>query len=226
MPRVSAVIVAAGEGRRFGRPKALVTLRGRPLLAWSLDVLRAVPAVTECVVVVREETLEEAEALLGGPGRAVIGGSRRQDSVENGARATREDADLVLVHDAARPLVRPAEVAAVLDAADAYGAAVLAIRARDTIKRADAGGFVVETPPRETLWHAQTPQVARRDLLLEGLEAARREGRTVSDDVAVVEALGHPVRLVEGSADNLKITTPGDLPLAEAILVRREEGEA
>ncbi len=225
---VSAVVVAAGEGRRFGRPKPFVEMKGRTLLAWALDAIRPTPGIEGIVLVVRPGSVADLEAERGdelrdlGVTKIVEGGARRQDSVENGALAVGPDIDLVLVHDAARPLVRAEDVARVTAAAAEHGAAVLAVRARDTIKRGDAKGFVIESPSRADLWQAQTPQVVRRDLLLDALARAREGGRDVTDDVGAVEAIGGIVRLVEGHRDNVKVTVPEDLAVVKALLEGRE----
>jgi 2-C-methyl-D-erythritol 4-phosphate cytidylyltransferase len=232
MDTVAAVVVAAGDGRRFGRPKPFVEVRGRTLLQWSLRALRTAPGLTECILVARPEDRDELEAERGeelarwGVTRIVAGGARRQDSVENGVHALDDSIDLVLVHDAARPLVRRGDVAKVVAEAAVHGAAVLSVPARDTIKRVDAEGLVVETPDRGALWQAQTPQVVRRALLLEALQHVRAEGLSVSDDVAAVEALGRPVKVVGGHRDNVKVTVPEDLAVVEALLEIRERRRA
>jgi 2-C-methyl-D-erythritol 4-phosphate cytidylyltransferase len=151
---------------------------------------------------------------------AVAGGAERQDSVRAGLRALPGDVSFVAVHDAARPLVRAADVARVVAAAREHGAALLAVRVRDTLKRV-RGGRVVETPPRDECWAAQTPQVFRRDWLEEALAKAEADGFLGTDDAQLVERLGLPVRVVEGDPANLKITFPEDLALAEARLRER-----
>ena len=148
---------------------------------------------------------------------AVAGGRERQDSTRAGLAALPADVDLVAVHDAARPLVRPEDVERVVSAAREGGAALLAVPVRDTIHHV-RDGLLAETPPRETCWAAQTPQAFRRDWLEEALAKAAAEGTVGTDDAGLVRALGVPVRVVEGDPRNLKITTWEDLAVAEAWL--------
>ncbi|MDQ2809576.1 MAG: 2-C-methyl-D-erythritol 4-phosphate cytidylyltransferase, partial [Chloroflexota bacterium] len=155
----------------------------------------------------------------------VPGGARRQDSADHGlaallaaAAAAGATLDLVLVHDGARPLTPPAVITGVIAAARQHGAAIAAIPARDTIKVADAGGRIRATPDRATLWQAQTPQAFRADLLVAAYQAAQARNLTVTDDAALLEALGIPVYLAPGDARNLKITLPDDLLIAAALL--------
>jgi 2-C-methyl-D-erythritol 4-phosphate cytidylyltransferase/2-C-methyl-D-erythritol 2,4-cyclodiphosphate synthase len=241
-PKASGVIVAAGLGTRLakalpkGAPKkALVPVAGHPLVAWSTWALARTPGVDEVVVVVHAEELaameeggtaaELAQALrAAGATRFVAGGARRQDSVENGVSACRDDEGrLVLVHDAARPLLDPADAGRALERAHEAGAALLAVPMRDTTKRVDAGGRIQETVPRELLWRAQTPQVARRADLLEALAAARSDGVDVTDEAAALERMGRPVVVVEAPETNFKVTTAADLARAEALLTERGE---
>lgn len=227
--RVAAVLVAAGRGERFGQavPKAFVPLAGRPLVLRAAEALSAVAEVVCVQPVVPADALERFAALVAGASvspklaPAVAGGAERQDSVAAGLDVLPADIEWVAVHDAARPLVRPADVARVVAAAAESGAAILATPARDTIKRVEAGHSVA-TPPRGELWAAQTPQVFRLELLREAHAKARAEGRRGTDDAELVERLGVSVRVVEGSADNLKLTVASDLVLAEALLAARE----
>jgi 2-C-methyl-D-erythritol 4-phosphate cytidylyltransferase len=222
---VAALVLAAGRGERLGLPvpKAFVPLAGRPLLLHALAALAASPAI-ECVVpVIARADLERWERLA--PERAAIpklaapafGGAERQDSVKAGLGALGPDVRWVAVHDAARPFVRPAAIARVVEAARRSGAAILAAPVPDTIKRVRAGR-VVETPPRAECWAAQTPQVFRIELLREGLAKAQAEGRVATDDAQLVEWLGAPVAVVEGDPDNWKLTRPEDLAAAERRL--------
>jgi 2-C-methyl-D-erythritol 4-phosphate cytidylyltransferase len=225
---VAALVLGAGRGERLGThaPKAFVPLLGRPILLHALDALAACPELDRLLPVVPAEelaTLARWRAELEAIPRlaaAVAGGAERQDSVRAGLRALPAEVAWVAVHDAARPLVRPADVARVVAVAREHGAALLAVRVRDTLKRV-RGGRVVETPPRDECWAAQTPQVFRRDWLEEALAKAEADGFLGTDDAQLVERLGLPVRVVEGDPLNLKITFPEDLALAEATLRER-----
>lgn len=227
------VIVAAGAGQRLGagRPKALVALGGRPLVEHALARLAAVPWLDPLVVVGPPAHRAELAALLARqarPVRLVDGGERRQDSVLAGVRAVPAARDCLLVHDAARPFVPVERLAELASAARRLGAALLAVPLADTVKqaRADDADQCAGTVPREHLRAAQTPQAFRRAELLELLERAAREGRTVTDEAALFETAGRPVGFVEGSPRNFKVTTAQDLQLAEALLAaaRREGG--
>jgi 2-C-methyl-D-erythritol 4-phosphate cytidylyltransferase len=222
--RVAAIIPAAGSGRRMGRPKQWLPLAGRPLLAWTLAAFEACPEVAEVVLVVPAEDIDRAGLEVVEPygfrkvGRIVAGGSERQDSVENGFAALTSRPDLVMVHDGARCLVTPEVLSRAVAATAEHGATLAAVPVRDTLKRVDEAGVVLATVEREGLWQAQTPQTFRFDLLEEAIECARREGFRGTDEAALVERLGHRVRVVLGSARNFKVTTPEDVALAERLL--------
>jgi 2-C-methyl-D-erythritol 4-phosphate cytidylyltransferase len=224
--RTVALVLAAGRGERLGAslPKAFVPLAGRPLLLHALDALDAVEELERLLPVIPADALERyRQAVAGAPRRLaapVVGGRERQDSVRAGLAALPVGTELALVHDAARPLVRPDAVRRVVAAARATGAAILAVPARDTIKRV-AGGRVVGTPPRAECWAAQTPQVFRVEILREALAKAEADGVVGTDDSQLVEALGVEVRVVPGDPDNLKVTGPEDLALAERLLALR-----
>ncbi|HEX6324173.1 MAG TPA: 2-C-methyl-D-erythritol 4-phosphate cytidylyltransferase, partial [Vicinamibacterales bacterium] len=216
---VSAIIVAGGRGARLGaeRPKQLLDLGGRTMLQRSVDAFDRHPAVNEIVVVLPDDERAAVRLECRKQHVSVAGGARRQDSVAAGFAAGSAAADIVLVHDAARPFVSDEVIARVIDAAAANGAAVPATRARDTVKRADAaGGAVLETIPRETIWLAQTPQGFRRAVLADAM--ARSDGSDVTDEAMMAERAGHPVHVVEGDERNVKITTQEDLRLARRSL--------
>jgi 2-C-methyl-D-erythritol 4-phosphate cytidylyltransferase len=220
-----ALVPAAGYGTRFhdSGPKALVLLAGRPLLLHALDRLFASGRIDRAVVSVPGEfrtRFEEAVASLSFPVSIADGGVTRKESVAAalGAAGGGKD-DFVCVHDAARPLVDPVEVAAVVDAARETGAAVAGFPLIETIKRVESGR-IVETVPREELVAATTPQVFLAGLLA---DAMSKEGkRDVTDDSELVERIGVPVRVVLTSRWNVKITYPEDLAVAEAFLARKE----
>lgn len=214
-----AILVAAGPGTRLGAavPKAFVPLAGEPLVARSLRAMLASPAISRSVVVVPADLVDDATRLLAAardarPLAVIAGGAERQDSVRNGLDAA-GDADLVAIHDAARPFVDVATVEATVDAARRHGAAIAAVPATDTIKQVHPDGWIESTPPRTRLWLAQTPQVFRLVLLREAHARAADSGAT--DDALLVEALGTRVHVVRGNAENRKITTPDDLRWAE-----------
>ena len=218
-----AILVAAGRGERMGpgRPKAFLELAGQALVLRSALVFDAAPSVGRIVVVVPGAEVDAARALLLSVRKLVAvvpGGERRQDSVLEGMKRAPEGFDgVVLVHDAARPLVDVALVEAVAREAAEAGAALPVLPVVDTVKRV-RDGLVVETLDREELGGAQTPQGFRFPLLVEAYEAARRDRVTVTDEAMAVERLGAPVRAVPGSPRNRKITTPEDLAWAEGVL--------
>jgi 2-C-methyl-D-erythritol 4-phosphate cytidylyltransferase len=225
---ITAIVPAAGGGTRVAgaQPKQYLPLAGIPLLARTLLALRASGRVDSLVLVVppghelrcRMEILEPfgvtADAV-------VVGGKDRQASVYAGLLRAGVETDLILVHDGARPFVTPAVIQAAVDAAAEAGAAVVAVPVTDTIKLGSPDGWVVETPERGRLWAAQTPQVFRAALLREAHVRALQDDFRSTDDSALVERLGHPVRLVPGSPENLKITRTTDLVVADQILRAR-----
>ncbi len=218
-----ALVVAAGRGERLGSdgPKAFVALAGRPMLDWSIAALSAAPQIGQ-IVVALPEGCEAPQGTLG-----VAGGAERSQSVRNALAACDSGAELVLVHDAARPLLSAALIEdcfAVLDGDGGCDAAIAAAPVTDTIKRAPDGVTVVETPQRNELWAVQTPQLFRRAALERALARSDDELAAASDDAMLVEADGGTVRLVHSTPDNLKITTPADLALAELLLADRAAG--
>lgn len=221
--RASAIIVAAGSGIRLGMdvPKAFVPLDGRALLHYSLRVLRAVDEIAEAVVTVpagMEPTARtEAKAVgLEIPIKVTAGGAERQDSVRIALALTSAEAEVVVVHDAARPFALPALFASCIDTALKFGAAIAAVPVADTLKRAE-NHRIIGTVPRAGLWQAQTPQAFRRSILVAAHERAQRERWTTTDDADLAERCGGHVEVVEASAANLKITTRDDLEIAEAL---------
>ena len=222
---VSVIFPAAGAGRRMkaDRNKVLLELSGVPILLRTLRRFSAVPAVAELIVVVAKDEiafvegmLEKAQGLK--PWCVVQGGAERQYSIANGMAHLAADADIVLVHDAARPLVSLSAIEAVISAAREKGAAIAAVRAKNTIKVVGEDGHVEATPARASLWEVQTPQGFRREILQRAYEKAAQDGFLGTDDASLVERIGEAVFVVESDYGNLKITTPEDLWMAEALL--------
>lgn len=223
LPAVCAVIVAAGSSRRMGgENKLLLSLGGQPVLAHTLCAFQKCPAVRDIVLVCREEDIlpysELAQAFGVDKLRTVTrGGDTRTASVLAGVSASPEDSLLVAVHDGARPLVSEAVITEAIAAAAEHGAAAPVVPVKDSIKRIE-NGVIAADVPRDTLAAVQTPQVFRRELLLRALHQAAQSGRTYTDDCAAVEAIGQTVRATHGSYENIKITTPEDIAVAEAFL--------
>jgi len=220
---VTAIIAAGGRGRRFGaaEPKQLIAVGGRAILERSVSAFLAHPDVDAVVVALPQALAGDPPAYLrraaadgaAKPLRIVAGGERRQDSVANAFRAADAQSDVIVVHDAARPFASGDLIARTIAAAADAGAALAALPARDTVKRAGAEQLVVETLPRETIFLAQTPQAFRREVLADAL---RLDG-DATDEATLAERAGHQVRIVDGEAANIKITTRDDLVIAEAI---------
>jgi 2-C-methyl-D-erythritol 4-phosphate cytidylyltransferase len=219
-----AVIVAAGHGTRFGRPKQLVELAGKPMVAWSIDAFAAMPEIAELVVVTESELIDAMEVLVEERvkhARAVVvrGGAMRQASVAAGLAALSDDVAAVLVHDGARPLVRTSDVRAGMRPVRPGTASLLATPVVDTVKVAGPDAKVTRTLDRSELWAAQTPQFATlSDLRGAHAEAIRRDRPAASDDAALLERAGFDVMIVPATGDNFKITVPDDLARAEALL--------
>ena len=221
------VVAAAGRGRRFGadRPKQHVAIAGKSLLTWTLERLASHPRIAGLIVVLAADDVEaQMDANFGGkPCFSVSGGAERADSVLAGLRGLPESVtatDFVLVHDAARPCVRHADIDSLIERGMLAGGALLAAPMRDTLKCADATGHVLETEPRDSRWRALTPQMFRRAELTSALESAKRDGIIISDEAMAMELTGFRPLLVEGHDDNIKVTTRADLALAEYLLIR------
>jgi 2-C-methyl-D-erythritol 4-phosphate cytidylyltransferase len=226
---LSAVVVAAGRSQRMGFDKLLTPLGGRPLLLHTLERLVVTQVPEEIILVIRPDRQAEMEAAIAPLSdraniRFVAGGAQRQDSVQAGLRAVSDSSEYVMVHDAARPFVTKELIDVVLAAAKLSDAAVCGAPCSDSLKEVGEDGLVVQTVDRAQLWTVQTPQIFRTKLLRDAYQAALREGCIFTDDTAVVEKTGHPVRIVLYNGINLKVTTPADWALAEALL-RTGEGE-
>lgn len=221
--RASAIIVAAGSGSRLGStmPKAFIQLGSRSLLWYSMRAISQVPEILEAVATVPPgmEPAARAEAHRAGlaiPLKIAPGGAERQDSVRIALALSSAESEYVIIHDAARPFATPAMFDAAIRVAAEHGAAIVAIPLADTLKRIESD-TITGTIPRNALYQAQTPQAFRRDLLKRAHRAALENGITGTDDAELVERIGARVRIVAGSPLNLKITTPADLEIAQAL---------
>ncbi|NPV44194.1 MAG: 2-C-methyl-D-erythritol 4-phosphate cytidylyltransferase [Firmicutes bacterium] len=225
--KVSAIIAAAGHGQRMRAAisKQFLNLKGKPIIVHTLDVFYRIKRINEIILVVGSNEMEYCNSeiikrhLFKGI-KLVPGGKERQDSVYNGLRACNPQTDFVIIHDGVRPLINQDIVIKALSTAEIYGACGVAVPVKDTIKVVDEKGFVKNTPDRDRLWAVQTPQVFRYPLILKAHERAREQGFIGTDDTVLVERLGERVKIIEGSYENIKITTPEDLTIAESILSR------
>ena len=225
--RVGVVIPAGGKGLRLGGrvPKQFLPIHGKPVLLHTLLVFEASPQVDEVVIVAAREQIRRVRklvrnSLLTKVSSVVPGGKERQDSVWNGMLAFSSPPDIVLVHDAVRPLLRGSMIKEVVRVCIKSSAAVVAVRVKDTIKTERVKGFFARTMERSKLWAVQTPQCFQTDLLMKAHRAARQTGFLGTDEASLVERLGVPVRIVEGDYRNIKITTRDDLALAGMWLKR------
>ena len=227
---VSAIIAAGGRGVRFGGtlPKQFLLLGGRTILQRSVDAILSSDCITDLVVALPSDLVANVPDYLrdrAKPITIVEGGARRQDSVANAFEVVSARADVIVIHDAARPFVTADLIARTVDAAVEHGAAIAALAATDTVKRADADGLIQQTIPRTEIFLAQTPQAFRPSVLRDALARAGSAG-DATDEAALAERAGHPVRLVEGDRRNLKITTTDDLMMAERLVRASESREA
>jgi 2-C-methyl-D-erythritol 4-phosphate cytidylyltransferase/2-C-methyl-D-erythritol 2,4-cyclodiphosphate synthase len=222
---VTAIIAAGGRGVRFGgaQPKQLSLLGGKPILQHSVEAFLNSGSVSDVIVALPDELAADPPVYLQSaakPVQVVTGGPRRQDSVARGFARIPRETEIVVIHDAARPLVSGALIQRTIDAAASGGAAIAALRANDTVKRAGRDGIITATLPREAIFLAQTPQAFRVAVLRDALAVAD----DATDEAALAEQAGHHVRVVDGDPRNLKVTTPDDLAMAERLLSDRGAG--
>ncbi|MGN6733707.1 MAG: 2-C-methyl-D-erythritol 4-phosphate cytidylyltransferase [Candidatus Binatia bacterium] len=225
--RVSAIVLAAGEGRRLGGsvPKAFASIAGRPLVLRTVERLFSVKMIERVTLVIGAAQLERCEALLKAdpalrdrPWNLQVGGATRQQSAQRGLEQTGSESDLVLIHDAARPFVSAELIVRCIETAIRRDAVVPGLPARDTIKLVTQDHWVERTLERDSLWEIQTPQVFRRELIVAAHAHAASAGLEVSDDALAVERYGKRVFVVQGERLNFKITVPEDVWLAELLL--------
>jgi len=221
-----AIIVSAGKGVRMNgaTPKQYLPLQGMPIFCHTVLAFERCPEVDHIVLLVPDQDIEFcherlfSHMTLNTPVRILSGGKRRQDSVFNGILSIDDPGSIVVIHDGVRPLIRSEMIAQCIMVAQSTGACILGIPLQDTLKRVDSHDRIQGTIDRSGLWLAQTPQVFQYRLIREAHEAARQEGIDVTDDAALLERMGVPIRVLKGSKDNIKITTRKDLILAEALL--------
>ena len=228
----SALIVAGGSSTRMGDgvSKQLFKICGVPTVVHTLLAFERTPEIDEIIVVAKKDEIElykEFKSLYGITKlkKAVVGGESRQQSAKNGFLAISNESNYVAIHDGARCLITPKEISAVCQAAYTHGAATAATRATDTIKLATKDGFIEKTIDRSTVWHAQTPQIFDNSLYRAALAIGQRDGVKVTDDCSLAEYIEHPVKLVECSKSNIKITTADDIPHAAAIIKKRSKAK-
>ena len=227
----TAVILAAGSGQRFGQENGLkqfCPINSVPALVHTLRAFEASSLIDEILIVTKEQDIARCEAYVQEFGlkkisKILAGGSDRQESAKRGFDAVSEKAKFVAFHDGARCLVTREMIDNTIRAAYEHGGAVAAERSRDTVKIADANGFSKESPDRNTVWLAKTPQVFMADIYRAAVYTAEKDGVRATDDSMLAERLGFKVKMVECGNENIKLTTPNDVYIAEAILRARQE---
>ncbi|MDD7517892.1 2-C-methyl-D-erythritol 4-phosphate cytidylyltransferase [Ruminococcus flavefaciens] len=224
--KTSAVIVCAGNSTRMGGVnKILLPLGERKVIGVTMQAFQQCDSITEIIIVAREDDIpaiqEEAKSAgISKLSACTTGGATRQESVINGIRKISKEAELIAVHDGARPLVKPEHIEKVIKDASVFGGATLGVPVKDTIKTVD-GGLIVDTPPRSSLYITQTPQIFKRNLYFEGIDFALEHSLDFTDDCQLVEAIGGKVAMTVGDYTNIKITTPEDIAIAEVLLKQR-----
>jgi 2-C-methyl-D-erythritol 4-phosphate cytidylyltransferase len=224
---VTAIIVAAGEGRRFGGPvsKTFLPIAGRPLVLRTLDRFFSTRSIEKVILVVADQELRKSQELIESDPNLShrswvlqAGGASRQASVRRGLERLEPDCEIVAIHDGARPFVSSSLIDRCIDEAYRVGSVVIGVPVRDTIKVVSEEHWVQATPARKALWEIQTPQVFRKEIILQAHDWGVRHATEMTDDSALVEQIGQRVFLLEGERTNIKITVPEDLLLAEVLL--------
>jgi len=223
--RVGAIIAAGGRGKRMnaGISKQFLAIKGRPILYYTLSTFEFVDRIQEIILVVGKADLQYAREEIVNRYRfrkvkIAEGGNERQDSVYNGLRGLSPQTDIVVIHDGVRPFIAKAIIEKSIEAAREHKAVGVAVPVKDTIKVVGEGNIIKNTPDRKTLWAMQTPQSFDYGLICQAHERARREGYYGTDDTVLVERMGLPVTVVEGAYENIKITTPEDIVIAETLV--------
>lgn len=225
--RVAAIVPAAGLGKRFGpgTNKPFRLLLDKPLIVWTLEALQNIDEIEEIIPVLKESDMELGVKVFESHNltkitRIAPGGRERQDSVYHGLKLIDGKADIVLIHDGCRPLIDREIVLEAINNIKGFDGAIVAVPVKDTIKEAE-NSIVKQTIKREALWQVQTPQVFRYSSIMKAYDKAMAEGFYSTDDSALIEKLGGRVRIIMGSYDNIKVTTPEDIPIAEILLKKR-----
>ena len=232
MTKISAIIPAAGSGKRMGgnRSKQYLAIGERPILVETLMVFNESPHIDEVILVSPPDDIDLMEGLLkkydlAKVSKIVKGGKERQDSISNAIDSLDRDSGIVLVHDGVRPFIDDEIIRELIDTVNQYGAAIAAVPVKDTVKKV-LHNSITGTVPREDLWLAQTPQAFSAKVIIDAYANAREKGIRGTDDASLVEAMGLAVKIVMGSYKNIKITTPEDLLFAEAIKRERAKGKS
>lgn len=228
---VTAIFPAAGRGSRMksDRNKILLELAGESILIQTLKRFARIDRITNLIIAVSKEEIPIIQNLLESknfskPIQIVEGGSERQFSIYNAIKRVSPESEIVLIHDAARPLVSTETIEKVIDSAIEFGGSIAAVPEKNTIKIATSEGFVDKTLPRNLLWEIQTPQAFRREIIEKAYESAISDKFLGTDDSSLVERIGYPVKIVESESSNIKITTPDDLLFAKEFIRRRDDG--
>ena len=228
LPKCSAVVLAAGSSQRMGKDKTMMSIGSMPVLVRTLLAFEKSEHVDEIIVVTRVDKIQETADLCHGNGisklRMVIGGgASRMESALAGVSACRKDAKLIAIHDGARPLVTGELIGRTVYAAEKYISAVPVIPSTDTLKTVDENGIIVDTPDRSKIFRVQTPQIFHADMIKGALSKAVKDQLSITDDCSAMDMMGVKTHVVEGDIDNIKLTTPHDIVMAEAILKSRGE---
>lgn len=222
----SVVIVAAGSGTRMGTPikKQYLMLNEKEILAHTIEKFQICSSIDEIIIVTGQDEIEYCtndicRRYKFSKVKAIVeGGAERQDSVYNGLKQVSDQTEVVLIHDGARPLIKAEQIKASIETAYKEGACVVGVPVKDTIKICDNGQMVTSTPSRDTLWVVQTPQAFKYECIMKAYKEGAKNNLVATDDSMMVEAIGHPVKVIHGSYDNIKITTPEDLIIAKSLL--------
>ncbi|MBO6795183.1 MAG: 2-C-methyl-D-erythritol 4-phosphate cytidylyltransferase [Balneolaceae bacterium] len=229
MAKLAVIIPAAGSGSRMQSdlPKPFLPLGDEPILWHTIQAFLKVPSVVQVIIPTSKYWISEVEKIVSTLPEGAVqfnvieGGAERQFSIANGLSLVLDAVEVVAVHDAVRPFINPALIMECSSVAKQFGGAIIAVPAKDTIKKVDGDGSIKETPHRKYLWQAQTPQVFEKSILSRAYSEAIADGFVGTDDASLVERLGKTVKVVEGDRENLKITYPVDLEIAELILKQR-----